>query len=96
MKQTATMPTPASSTQIPTLPETHSGIPRYLLENAQNTKNTIYTARTEKPTHGKSTRSIAIPHGLEEDTFLKAMSELSAMLGAANVELNDKPLEDGW
>lgn len=80
---------------VPTLPETHTGIPRYLLEKAKATKETIVSLRTEG--HGKAPRSVVVPKGMEESVFLEAFNGLKEILGAENAELNDKPLkDDGW
>jgi hypothetical protein len=36
------------------------------------------------------------PSGIDKSTFIKALDELSYQLGTNNVEVNEKPLVDGW
>ncbi|KAI1854421.1 hypothetical protein JX265_012455 [Neoarthrinium moseri] len=84
------------ATSVPTLADKHSGIPQYLLEKAVNAKKAIREGSTDKVGEKKPARSVAIPQGVDEDTFFKAIDELRGTLGAQHVELNDKPLEDGW
>ena len=79
---------------VPTLPESHSGIPKYLLEKAQEAKQGIFEGRT-KPQNERQ-RLPVVPQGIERDDFLKALAELKEQLGSEQVEINDKPLKDGW
>jgi hypothetical protein len=37
-----------------------------------------------------------IPQGIQRSRFLVAIEELTEQLGDENVEVNDKPLHDGW
>ncbi|KAK4112666.1 vanillyl alcohol oxidase [Canariomyces notabilis] len=79
---------------VPTLPSAHSGIPAYLLEKARKEKEVIFETRT-KPQNERQ-RLPVVPQGIERDEFLKALAELKEQLGQENVEINDKPLKDGW
>lgn len=78
----------------PTLSEKHSGIPSRLYEKAQHAKSLILDIATKKQSSRR--RTPAIPAGVEEGTFLKAIDELSHQLGKENVQVVDQPLEDGW
>ncbi|TPX13388.1 uncharacterized protein E0L32_006118 [Thyridium curvatum] len=80
--------------RIPVLPETHSGIPTYLLAKAERAKEAIFQTRT-KPTNDRQ-RLPVIPQGIERDKFFEALDDLRKRLGAEYVEVNDKPLRDGW
>ncbi|RFU35028.1 hypothetical protein B7463_g1275, partial [Scytalidium lignicola] len=81
-------------TETPLLSEKHSGIPANLLSKAQKAKALIYETRT-KPTSTRQ-RLPVIPQGVEKSKFFQAIDELTKELGLENVNLNDKPLIDGW
>ncbi|AEO67281.1 uncharacterized protein THITE_2043743 [Thermothielavioides terrestris NRRL 8126] len=83
-----------AKSDVPTLPGTHSGIPPFLLEKARRAKAGIFEGRT-KPQKERQ-RLPVVPQGIERDDFLKALAELKELLGDGNVEINDKPLRDGW
>ncbi|KAK4655455.1 hypothetical protein QC762_302680 [Podospora pseudocomata] len=87
--------TPEATTPIPTLPETHSGIPPYLLPKATRAKEAVFSGRT-KPAKPRSREVPVVPQGVSRDQFLEALEELKRELGEENVEVNDKPLKDGW
>jgi enterochelin esterase-like enzyme len=79
---------------VPTLASSHSGIPAYLLEKARKEKEVIFETRT-KPQNERR-RLPVVPQGIERGEFLKALAELKEQLGQEHVEINDKPLKDGW
>lgn len=79
---------------VPLLSEKHSGIPQNLLEKAQRAKSLIFQTRTKET--GSRQRLPAIPQGVERGDFLKALEELAKQLGEGHVEVNDKPLVEGW
>lgn len=83
-----------STSEVPVLEQQHSGIPEYLLHKARDAKKGIFDIRT-KP-QGERSRLPVIPLGIAQETFFKALDELRQEIGAENVELNDKPLKDGW
>ncbi|KAK3306379.1 uncharacterized protein B0T15DRAFT_527077 [Chaetomium strumarium] len=83
-----------AKSDVPTLPGTHSGIPVYLLEKARKAKEGIFEGRT-KPLNDRQ-RLPVVPQGIERDDFLRALAELKSELGDEHVEVNDKPLRDGW
>ncbi|KAI0018965.1 hypothetical protein F4780DRAFT_793775 [Xylariomycetidae sp. FL0641] len=92
------MPTAPSTedimSSIPLLSEKHSGIPANLLEKAKQAKADVLGVRTKEQSARK--RGQVIPQGVTEDVFNHAMDELRDQLGAEHVEINDKPLDDGW
>ncbi|KAK0621842.1 hypothetical protein B0T17DRAFT_618235 [Bombardia bombarda] len=83
-----------ATSDVPTLPGTHSGIPTFLLEKARKAKEGVFDTRT-KPTKERQ-RLPVVPLGIERDEFMKALKELGEQLGEEHVEINDKPLVDGW
>jgi hypothetical protein len=83
-----------AKSDVPTLPGTHSGIPAYLLEKARKAKEGIFEGQT-KPQNERQ-RLPVVPQGIERDDFLEALAELKSELGDEHVEVNDKPLRDGW
>ncbi|KAK3353810.1 hypothetical protein B0T25DRAFT_545411 [Lasiosphaeria hispida] len=86
--------TDEASSDVPTLPGTHSGIPTYLLDKARKAKVDVFDGRT-KPTKDRQ-RLPVVPQGIEREDFLAALAELQGQIGDENVEINDKPLKDGW
>lgn len=76
-------------------PGLYSGIPARLLPKALKEKSRLQSNRT-KDEGTQRKRDVAIPAGISKHTFLQALEELSEKLGRENVELNDKPLKDGW
>lgn len=83
-----------ANSNVPTLTQKHSGIPDYLLEKAQAVKKDTFEKRT-KPLNDRQ-RLPVIPQGIDEETFFKALDELRKDIGTGNVDVNDKPLKDGW
>ncbi|KAI1324843.1 vanillyl alcohol oxidase [Xylariaceae sp. FL0255] len=79
---------------VPLLSDHHSGIPDFLLEKAQRAKAQAL-AVTTKP-QGTKERVLAYPQGIEHEVFNDAIQKLTSLLGMENVEINDKPLVDGW
>ncbi|KAI1344139.1 hypothetical protein F5Y15DRAFT_410990 [Xylariaceae sp. FL0016] len=79
---------------IPLLSEKHSGIPEYLHEKAQEIKAEILNRRTK--TAGPRKRGTVVPQGIDESAFVSALNELREQLGSEHVDINDKPLDDGW
>jgi len=83
-----------ANSDVPTLPGTHSGIPTYLLDKARSAKVGVFDGRT-KPVRERQ-RLPVVPQGIERDEFLAALADLKEQLGSEFVEVNDKPLKDGW
>ncbi len=83
------------SSSVPTLAEKHSGIPQNLLEKAEAAKSLIYQTRSNSVNEEKN-RQTAIPQGVLKSAFFEAIKDLEVHLGKKNVEVNDKPLVDGW
>lgn len=76
----------------PLLSEKHNGIPARLFAKAQQAKSAIFNIATKSPSNRSK---VAIPQGISENAFHKAIEELSAELGKEHVELVTK-LVDGW
>ncbi|KAH8663567.1 hypothetical protein BGZ60DRAFT_565616 [Tricladium varicosporioides] len=83
-----------ASSVVPTLSEKHSGIPQNLLDKAQKAKTLIYEGKTSSQSSRQ--RLPVIPQGISKLKFVDALKELESQLGIENVEVNDKPLVDGW
>jgi hypothetical protein len=84
---------------VPTLPETHSGIPVYLLDKARATKAAVYQLKDNAGANTDIPRRRAVPAlpvGVTAETFQAAMSDLRGQLGSENVEVADQALKDGW
>lgn len=76
-------------------PEIYSGIPARLLPKAQKEKLRLASNLTKAVAPPRK-RDVAIPAGVSKRAFLTALDALSRKIGRENVEINDKPLDDGW
>ncbi|KAF3937750.1 hypothetical protein ABW19_dt0203969 [Dactylella cylindrospora] len=85
-----------ASTRIPTLDEKHSGTPVRNIEEAKAAKARLYSNRTVPPSRPRQQEVPALPPDVDRATFNKAIGDLKRLLGDENVEINDKPLVDGW
>ena len=88
--------TESSIPEIPTLSQSHSGIPARLLHKARKAKALIHNGRST-PAASELPRLPVIPQGISRPTFEKAIVELSSQLSSENVSIVDKiPQDDGW
>jgi hypothetical protein len=69
-------------------------VPERLSQEAIAAKTRLYSNKTVN--ESTSRKRSALPPGVSQDQFDTAISELKKALGSQNVELNDKPLVDGW
>jgi hypothetical protein len=83
------------SSPIPKLSTTHSGVPARLSNEAEAAKEKIYSLRT-LPNSVPRQSPVRLPPGVTRVEFKKAIHELRRLLGGKAVELNNKPLVDGW
>ncbi|KAI1098321.1 vanillyl alcohol oxidase [Jackrogersella minutella] len=81
--------------KIPSLEETHSGAPTRLSQEAQDARARLLSNRT-LPVSRPRKSGVRLPPDVSLEEFEKAVKELRAAIGDANVEVNDKPLVDGW
>lgn len=81
-------------TSIPTLEEKSNGVPARLLHKAHRAKALIQDIATKRLQPRQ--RLPVIPQGIDRSRFSQAIDELLRELGNENVEVNDKPLDDGW
>lgn len=79
---------------IPDLGDKYSGVPARLAQEAIDAKSRLYSQKTLPDS--VSRRRTALPPGISQDAFEQAIAELRQSLGRENVEVNDKPLVDGW
>lgn len=86
------MSTKPSVPATPLLSEKHNGIPARLFAKAQDAKSGIFGIATKSQSNRTQ---IALPQGVGESTFNKAIDELRGHLGEKHVELVTK-LDDGW
>lgn len=85
----------SKSSKIPTLPSSHSGIPIRLEKEAQNSKEKAYAHKT-LPDSVPRQFPVKLPPNTNQQQFDIATTELRQLLGENGVEINDKPLVDGW
>lgn len=86
----------ADLSSVPTLEEKYSGTPSRLINEAKRAKALLYSNRTSTQPKKRELETPRLPPDVSRETFNQAIDELKASLGAQNVELNDKPLVDGW
>ncbi|KAF2014751.1 vanillyl alcohol oxidase [Aaosphaeria arxii CBS 175.79] len=86
---------PSTLPETPTLGKVHSGIPESLLHKATSAKAAVYDGKTVSDKIPLK-RGLPIPQGISEKAFLSAIDELRTAIGAENVELNDKEVNNGW
>lgn len=79
----------------PTLAEAHSGIPERLLHKATHAKSLVYDNKSVSDTVPLK-RGLPVPQGISKQAFLSAIEQLRTLLGAENVEVNDKEIKNGW
>ncbi|KIX01127.1 uncharacterized protein Z518_10193 [Rhinocladiella mackenziei CBS 650.93] len=79
---------------IPNLASKYSGVPTRLTPEAVAAKARLYSQKTLPDSVAR--RRTALPPGIGRESFDQAIKELKAVLGDDSVELNDKPLVDGW
>ncbi len=94
------MPTSALSSGqdakvIPTLSSNYSGVPERLSQEAIAAKARLFSQKT-LPDSVTRRKTLALPPGISRESFDQAVEELKTAIGDENVELNDKPLVDGW
>ncbi|OQE13590.1 hypothetical protein PENSTE_c052G00782 [Penicillium steckii] len=78
----------------PTLDGCHSGIPRNLLRSAAQVKANLVSNQTIDPR--ERAQLPVLPQGFTSSQFATALAEIIHYLGKQHVEINDKPLDDGW
>lgn len=79
---------------IPDLADRYSGVPSRLSQEAIDAKSKLFSQKTAPDSVAR--RRTALPPGVSKEAFQKAVAELQSTIGKENVELNDKPLVDGW
>ena len=73
----------------------HHGVPGRLVREAASAKERLYSNKTVGESKSRR-RASPLPPNLSREAYDEAIAELRQSLGEANVELNDKPLVDGW
>jgi hypothetical protein len=79
----------------PLLSQKHSGIPERLSKEAKEARERLWSNKTLPDTRPRQ-RAVVLPPNVTKDKFDAAVKDLRQQLGSASVELNDKPLQDGW
>ena len=85
----------ADSYHVPTLASSYSGIPERLYKEAVSAKERVQSLRT-LPHSKPRAKPAKLPPNTSQDAFDAAIAALKKTLGEAGVEVNDKPLVDGW
>ncbi|KUJ19925.1 glycolate oxidase [Mollisia scopiformis] len=85
----------SSSSRIPTLTTTHSGVPARLKNEADAAKERLYSLKT-LPDSVPRKSNVKLPPNTSQETLDAAITALTKFLGKDGVEINNKPLVDGW
>lgn len=80
----------------PLLSAKHNGIPERLTGDAKKAKERVWTNKTVPDSVPRQSEGPRLPYGVSREAFDSAIEELKNSLGETNVEVNDKPLVDGW
>ncbi|OIW27080.1 glycolate oxidase [Coniochaeta ligniaria NRRL 30616] len=86
---------PSQVQRTPILEEVYSGAPSRLNEEAEATFSRMVSNRTLSKSDTRKTGLVLPPDTSKED-FERAISDLQSKIGAEHVQINDKPLDDGW
>lgn len=81
--------------RTPLLDEVYSGAPSRLDAEAETTYSRMLANRTLEKSKTRKT-GLRLPPDTTLEEFKRAISDLKNRIGAENVEVNDKPLDDGW
>lgn len=81
--------------KIPSMTTIHSGVPARLSKEADAAKERLYSLKT-LPDSVPRKSSVRLPPDTSQEKFDTAIVALKKVLGDDGVELNDKPLVDGW
>ena len=91
---------PTASSTLPPTPllsvENHSGIPKRMELDAKLAKERLYSNKTLPDSVPRQQEVPRLPPNTSREKFNEAISDLKGRVGDANVEINDKPLVDGW
>ncbi len=85
----------STSSKVPTLTTKHSGIPARLKNEADAAKERLYSLKT-LPDSVPRKSNVRLPPNTSKESFETAIAALTKLLGSDGVELNDRPLVDGW
>lgn len=85
-----------SESTIPRLASKYSGIPDRLSKEADEAKEKLYGNKTLPNSVERKQDSPRFPPNVSREQFDSAIKELEIALGDPNVEVNNKPLIDGW
>ena len=88
------MSTDTRQSRVPSLVTKYSGVPERLEQEAFAAKARLYSQKTLPDSVPR--RKTVLPPGVGKQDFDQAVAELKSALGDGNIELNDKPLVDGW
>ena len=81
----------------PLLSSKHSGVPQRLVDEAEAAKQNLYITNRTLPVSSPRKQEVPkLPPGITREQFDLAIKEITETLGTENVEINDKPLVDGW
>lgn len=87
--------TPKSQQSIPVLEQVYSGVPARLNDEAEQTLSRLLQNRTVSTSEPRK-HGVRLPPDTTAETFEAAIKDLQDKIGVDNVEVNDKPLVDGW
>jgi hypothetical protein len=85
----------SNSSKIPSMDTKHSGVPARLKDEADAAKERLYSLKT-LPDNIPRKSNVRLPPDTSQEKFDTAIAALKKLLGNNGVELNDKPLVDGW
>lgn len=90
---------PTSSSTLPPTPlldEVHTGIPKRMEIDAKLAKQRLYDNKTLPDSVARKQEVPKLPPNTSRERFNTAIKDIKNIIGESNVEINDKPLVDGW
>jgi hypothetical protein len=87
-------PLGSPSNVIPSLSNKYSGVPDRLAQVAIETRDRLKSQKTVPDSVPRKSHSL--PPNVDQESFDAAIADLRRVLGDAHVEVNKKPLLDGW
>lgn len=85
---------PTLTNTIPSLKSKYSGVPERLAREAIDARDRLRSQKTVPDCFPRKTRSL--PPNVDQQAFDAAIADIKEALGSENVEVNEKPLLDGW
>jgi hypothetical protein len=86
----------SAESPAPLLSDKYSGVPKRLAGEAKRAKKLLYSNKNVDESKSRSKEVPVLPPDVTREAFNAAIADLKNIIGEQLVEINDKPLVDGW